>query len=91
LVATTAAISTPPRKNATLIINTTGVNVRVQLSKTRGENMFLFVHAKPFMSEYNKIYIKAKRKIPILYCTANQLIEVKVSFAFGYRIGSVNT
>jgi hypothetical protein len=34
------------------------------------------------------IYIKAKRKIPILYCTANQLIEVKVSFAFGYRIGS---
>jgi hypothetical protein len=27
--------------------------------------------------------IKAKRKIPILYCTANQLIEVKVSFAFG--------
>jgi hypothetical protein len=40
------------------------------------------------MSEYNKIYIKAKCKIPILYCTANQLIEVKVSFAFGYRIGS---
>jgi hypothetical protein len=30
--------------------------------------------------------IKAKRKIPILYCTANQLIEG--SFAFGYRIGS---
>jgi hypothetical protein len=34
--------------------------------------MFLFVHAKPFMSKF---------------CTANQLIEVKVSFAFGYRIG----
>jgi hypothetical protein len=49
--------------------------------------MFLFVHAKPFMIEYNKI-IKAKRKIPILHCTANQLIEVKVSFAFGYQIGS---
>jgi hypothetical protein len=32
--------------------------------------------------------IKAKRNIPILYCTAKQLIEVKVSFAFGYRIGS---
>jgi hypothetical protein len=28
--------------------------------------------------------IKAKRKNPILDCTANQLIEVKVSFAFGY-------
>jgi hypothetical protein len=27
----------------------------VILSKTQGENMFLFVHAKPFMSEYNKI------------------------------------
>jgi hypothetical protein len=55
------------------------------VSKTWGENMFLFVHAKPFMSRYNNI--KAKRKIIILYCTANQLIEVKVSFAFGYRIG----
>jgi hypothetical protein len=44
--------------------------------------MFLFVHAKPFISEYNK------RKIPILYCTTNQLIEVKVGFAFGYRTGS---
>jgi hypothetical protein len=54
----------------------TGVNVRVELSKAKhGEKiMFLFVHAKPFMSEYNKIYTcKGKRKIPILYCTANQL------------------
>jgi hypothetical protein len=49
--------------------------------------MFLFVHAKPFMSEKQQ-NIKAKRKFPILYCTANQLIAVKVSFAFGYRIGS---
>jgi hypothetical protein len=32
--------------------------------------------------------IKAKRKIPILYCKAKQLIEVKFSFAFGYWIGS---
>jgi hypothetical protein len=50
--------------------------------------MFIFVHAKSFMSEDSKIYIKANRKIPILYCNANQLIEVKVSFVFGYRIGS---
>jgi hypothetical protein len=31
------------------------------------------------MQSYNK------RKIPILYYTANQLIEVKISFAFVYR------
>jgi hypothetical protein len=31
--------------------------------------MFLFVH------EQIQQNIKAKRKIPILYCTANQLIE----------------
>jgi hypothetical protein len=49
--------------------------------------MFLFVHAKlKAIHERIQQYIKAKRKIPILYCTANQLIEVKVSFAFGYRI-----
>jgi hypothetical protein len=48
--------------------------------------MFFIRACKAIMSEYNNI--KAKRKIPILYCTTNQLIKVKVSFAFGYRIGS---
>jgi hypothetical protein len=49
--------------------------------------MFLFVHAKAIHERIQQ-NIKAKRKIPILYCPANQLIEVKVRFAFGYRIGS---
>jgi hypothetical protein len=46
--------------------------------------MFLFVHAKAIHEHTTKY--KAKRKIPILYCPANQLIEIKVSYAFGYRI-----
>jgi hypothetical protein len=55
--------------------------------------MLLFVHAKPF-NERIQQNIKAKHKIPILYCTANQLIKVKVSFqterlpCFGYRRGA---
>jgi hypothetical protein len=49
--------------------------------------MFLFVYAKA-IHERMQQNIKAKRKIPILYCPANQLIEVKIRFAFGYRIGS---
>jgi hypothetical protein len=48
--------------------------------------MFLFICKA--IHERIQQNIKAKRQIPILYCTANQLIEVKVSFAFGYRIGS---
>jgi hypothetical protein len=57
--------------------------------------MFLLVHAKPF-NERIQQNIKAKLKIPILYCTANQLIEVKVSFqtehlpCFGYQIGAAS-
>jgi hypothetical protein len=49
---------------------------------------YVFIHICKAIHEQIQQNIKAKRNIPILYCTTNQLIEVKVSFAFGYRIGS---
>jgi hypothetical protein len=49
---------------------------------------YVFIRTCKAMLERIQQNIKAKCKIPILYCTANQLIEVKVSFAFGYRMCS---
>jgi hypothetical protein len=59
---------------------------RCKCSGVIKQNIFLFVCKA--IHERIQQNIKAKPKIPILYCTTNQLIEVKVSFAFGYRIGS---
>jgi hypothetical protein len=48
---------------------------------------YVFIRTCKAIHERIQQNIKAKHKISILYCTANQLIEAKVSFAFGYRIG----
>jgi hypothetical protein len=51
---------------------------------------YVFIRTCKAIHERIQQNIKAKRKISILYCTANQLIEVKVSFAFGYRTGAAS-
>jgi hypothetical protein len=51
---------------------------------------YVFIRTCKAINEWIQQNIKAKRKIPILYCTANQLIKVEASFAFGYQIGAAS-
>jgi hypothetical protein len=56
--------------------------------KQKTGTKYVFIRTCKAIHERIQQNIKVKRKIPILYCTTNQLIEVKVSFAIGHRRGS---
>jgi hypothetical protein len=58
--------------------------------KQNAGRKYVFIRTCKAIHERIQQNIKAKRKISILYCTTNHLIEVKVSFAFGYGIGAAS-